>query len=323
MAKYRRPLPPLGNLTNVPGKPIGVIELDRFTERSLDQWKSYSKDLDELHDVLYFTLEPERRRLRSELMGALQQSVPVVLALPRWVRLVTYQFSTMPLSCAGSLTSVGGRFNPGCDLDEGTLNPWPALYMAEDYETGFREKFQLAQSDRVNGLTPAELALGPTISYSTVFVQGKLHQVFDMTSPQTLEAVAKVLRCVKLPDRAQQLRKKLGIPNRQPAMIRSGQALYQAVFQHNWRLLPIQFGLPSTSHMLAELVRAAGFEAILYCSSKGSGRCLAVFPDKLHSASFVELADAAPDEVQLRRLDANTADVLAAWDALRPQQRPK
>lgn len=60
-------------------------------------------------------------------------------------------------------------------MDPGTLNPWPALYLAEDFETAFREKFQMARSDTVDGLTPEELAL-ERISHATVFVSGHLHR---------------------------------------------------------------------------------------------------------------------------------------------------
>jgi hypothetical protein len=59
------------------------------------------------------------------------------------------------------------------------------------------------------------------------------------------------------------------------------------------------------------LIRAAGFEAILYRSTKGSKRCLAVFPDALTSGSFVELADPAPSAVRHTRLDVESADELS------------
>ena len=106
-------------------------------------------------------------------------------------------------------------------------------------------------------------------------------------------------------------------------MIRTGQQLYDAVLKHNWRTLPIQFGLPTQSHTLAELIRAAGFEAILYRSTKGPGRCVALYPDLLDSASFVELADPPPGAVKYRRLDGDSAEDLAGWDALPAQLRPR
>jgi hypothetical protein len=43
------------------------------------------------------------------------------------------------------------------------------------------------------------------------------------------------------------------------------------VLARNWRVLPAQFGMPAQSHVLAELIRVAGFEAIQYHSTKGPG----------------------------------------------------
>jgi RES domain-containing protein len=314
LPKPKKPLIPAARST--PVAPLGIRELDRFSSESIDRWTALSKDLDELEANLYFALEPERRRLRAELIATLQrhQSTPVVCQ--GWVRIVDYQFSNQPLSSAGSLTGNGARFNAGMDLDPGTLSPWPALYLAEDYETAYREKFQLKSSDAVDGLKPEELALTHGRSNSTVLLQGRIERVFDMTAPRHLDAVAKVLKKIKMPDRAKILKKKLGMKQTDLNMIQSGQGLYIAVLKHNWRVQPAQFGLPARSHILAELVRAAGFEAILYKSTMGPGKCLAVFPDKLSGSAHIELEDKAPPEVKHTRLDENTAGDLAGWHIL-------
>jgi hypothetical protein len=124
--------------------PKGILELDRFSSADLAHWQKLSSDLDELSASLYFGVEPARRRLRSKLCEALKQASGIALDLHGWTRTVAYQYSFQPLSCAGSLQSVGGRFNAGFELDDNTLNPWPALYVAEDFETSYREMFQLA-----------------------------------------------------------------------------------------------------------------------------------------------------------------------------------
>lgn len=300
---------------------LGIRELERFSQENLSRWNAVSKDLDELHAALYFGVQPEQRRLRAELIAALSQTQPHALPFSRWARVVNYQFSLEPLSAAGSLHAFGGRFNPGADLDAGTLNPWPALYIAEDPETALREKFQLAASGSVDGLTSNELALTRATSYTTLSVGGMVHRVFDMTSAANLVAVAKVLGRVKMPSRAREIQKRLGVKSSDLWMIATGQQLYDAVLTQNWRTLPVQFGLPAPSHTLAELIRAASFEAILFHSTKGSGRCLAVFPDQLASGSFVALADPAPAAVKHVRLDLDSADELAGWDSLPPQMR--
>jgi len=289
----------------------GIQELDRFTETTLKRWQTAAQDLDELEDILYFGPEPERRRLRPEILAALQRVAPAPLSTDGWVRVVTYRYGNQPLSCAGSLVGAGGRFNAGMDLDGSTLQPWPALYVAEDYETAFREKFQLAQGERVNGLSPQELALETGKSHSTVFVNGRFARVFDLTSDSTLTPLAAVLRKIKLPPRARVLRKKLGIKPGEIYMAQTAKQLYDMVIVQNWRMLPVQFGLPARSQILAEMIRAADFEGIMYKSTKGPGRCLAIFPDKLDDASFLELADATPPGVKFNRLDQQTGDELS------------
>lgn len=316
----RKIMPPPGR-PKVPAESRGILELDRFSEASLRQWKTLSDDLDELERTLFYALEPERRRLRPELLAALQQQANEPLEILGWSRIASYIHSLNPLSAAGSLLGYGGRFNPGADLEPGTLAPWPALYLAEDYETAFQEKFQMRSDEVRDGLSPQELALQPVTSHVTVMLDGRLNRVFDATSPDKLAAVARVLGKIKLPERARQLKKKLQFAQNVLFMIRTGKQLHEVVLNYNWRRLPVQFDLPAPSQVLAELVRSAGFEAILYHSIRGPGHCLAVFPDLLMEGSFIELVDTPPHEETLPRLDVDTADALAGWEVLPVQMR--
>ena len=311
MVKPKRPSIPQPKAIRKP--PIGLRELDRFSHASINKWNEISKDLDELEAAMHFSLEPERRRLREELICALQKNQSKHIVITKWARIVDYQFSLMPLSSAGSLKEIGGRFNAGMDLDEGTLKPWPALYLAENYETAFREKFQLKSTDFVDGLKPQELALENGNSHTVFFLQGKIENVFDMTTSSHLDEVAKVLKKIKMSDRAKALMKKLGMNSGTYVMVHNGLDLYDAVLRHNWRIQPMQFGLPSRSQVLAELIRASGFEAILYKSTMSAGKCLAIFPDKLSGATHIELVDRAPAEVLHTRLDLSTSNELAGW----------
>ena len=308
--------------STAPQLPRGILELDRFSGASLTEWSAVSTALDVLQDDLYFGLEPERRRIRSQLIDALQSVDTVNLHLSRWVRMVSYQYSLMPLSSAGSLQGIGGRFNAGAELDQNTLEPWPALYLAEDYETAFREKFQLASDQQVGGLRPEELALQHGGSHTTLFVNGHLPRVFDMTEPSSLVALAKVLARIKMPARAAGIQKKWRVSSKHLFMVRSGKQLYDIALSHNWRMLPIQFGLPAQTQVLADWIRAAGFEAIRYRSTMGPGFCVAVFPDLIGDDTFIELADASPSEVLHRRLDSETAVVLQGWESISRRRAP-
>ena len=299
-----------------------LLELDRFSSASLKAWQALSADLDQLEQTLYFALEPERRRLMPQLLAALQGKACKPMAINGWVRMVSYTYSRQPLSAAGSLLAYGGRFNAGAELDPGAPSPWPCLYIAQDFETAFRERFQLSSGDSVGGLKPEELALKPNSSLVSVQVHGRLQQVFDMTKPQCFDELAGVLSKVKMPDRAKALQKKLQIPASQLFMMRKGAQFWEAAVKQNWRVQPVQFGLPSQSQLLAALIRRAGYEAIVYPSSKAPGRCVAVFPEQLQAGSFVALQDKPPYDDTVTVLDAGTADALAGWEILPAQQRP-
>ncbi|MDP1742125.1 MAG: RES family NAD+ phosphorylase [Polaromonas sp.] len=301
--------------------PIGILELDRFSEKSLQQWQAASRDLDEIQDSLYFGPEPERRRYRSELIAALQAEPPLAIELEKWIRIVTYRYSAAPLSCAGSLQYIGGRFNAGVDLD--SITAWPALYLAEDLETAFQERFLTTMDKDPSGLFAEELALEQLCSHATVVLHGKLSKVFDLTSQDSLAGIARIFRRIKMPTRAQQLKRKMNIQNNACYMVQNARQVYDAMLKHNWRQWPVQFGLPSQSQIVAELIRAAGFEAILYKSTKGPHNCLAVFPDLLQDGSFIALTDEPPESVLYRRLDAESATELEGWDSLPKQQRKK
>ena len=300
--------------------PKGILELDRFSTADIDRWQNLSSDLDEFTALLYFGVEPTRRRLRSKLCDALKQASGIPLHLHRWARIVTYQYSLQPLSCAGSLQSEGGRFNAGFELDDNTLNPWPALYLAEDFETAYREKFQLASTDRREGLKPDELALEHAVWHTTIFLSGRIENVFDMTTFVTLNSVGRIFRNIKVPKEAAQLAKRLKISDSNKIMIQNGQQLHSAIVKNNWRIWPMQFGIPAPSQTMAELIKAAGYEGILYPSNKGPGRCLVVFPENLSDHSHVDLIGLAPSAETITRLDSNTSASLEGWDSI-PRNR--
>lgn len=305
--------------------PPSLLELDRFTAADLERWNKLSKDLDQLNAVLHSGVEPQRQRYYGELLAALQLQPPESIDFDGWVRIVTLRFADQPLSAVGSLKSWGGRFNVGLDVDNATRSPWPALYIASNQETAYREKFGIAKSERVDGLTADELALQTDGSYSAIRLNGRLSAVFNVAAPGALEPLCDVLRKIHMPAEAVKLRARLKIPRQQLSMIRSAKQLLHHVLEANWRVGPAQYGIPAPSQILASLLLDAGYEAIRYPSTKGTGDCVAVFPHCLaDDDSFVMLADQAPPSVNCTRLDTNTADALCGWEMLpRYMRRPQ
>ncbi|MFA6231484.1 MAG: RES domain-containing protein [Rhodanobacter sp.] len=323
MSKHKPRQAPPRHLPIDPAARPGLLELDRFSEADIDRWSRLSKDLDELQAVLYSGVEPQRQRYHADLIEALRTVPGQPMDFTGWVRMVTWRYADSPLSALGSLMNYGGRFNIGTDVDNAIHRPWPALYIAADQETAYREKFGMEKGEGIDGLTSDEFALTNGSSYAVVRVDGHLDLVFDLTREGSLDAVCRVLSKIKLPPVARTLQKRLKIPGPPVSMIRTPERLLREVLIVNWRALPAQFGIPSVSQILAGLIMDAGYEAIRFPSTKGDGDCVAVFPHCLASnSSFVALADGAPAGVRHVRLDLGSADQLSGWEALPSYLRP-
>lgn len=298
---------------------LSILELDRFSAANVAQWEVVSASFEELCAHIYYGIEPFRRVCRGQLLDALRKRPAEPVTFEDWYRLVTYKYCLMPLSAAGSLTWVGGRFNAGQEIKD-AIRPWPALYLAEDFETAFCERFGVKQSG-AGGLTAQELALENGVSVTQVRLRGHVRSVFNAGDLQALAPFALLLSKARLPKEIPPLLKKLGLPRRAVNLIKTPEALRECL-AGSWRTGPVQYGLPSPTQTFAELVREAGYEAILYPSTKGSGKCLAVFPDNLQSSeTFVELCDEPPAEVRHRRLDLATCHELCGLEILSAAQR--
>ena len=189
--KGRRQQPPvrIAPLRTTPD----LLVLDRFNEHNLRTWAARSVDIDQLHRLLYFVTEPERRKHRGALLEALNEKPAAPETFMGWVRIVDHRWTLQPLSAGGSLRACGGRFNVGADVDESMHRPYPALYIGEDYETAHREYFQQKhEAGKPGGLSPEELNLNR--SFSAVRVSGHIERVVDVSDLAALAPVCKIWR---------------------------------------------------------------------------------------------------------------------------------
>lgn len=297
--------------------------LERFTESDLETWKRRSRELDEVHDSLYHGLEPERNRRRDQLTAALNAKPAAPFDFESWGRMVEFRYSNDPLSAAGSVRSIGGRFNIGNDCDEsGAAVVFPALYIADSYETAHRECYQISPDKiRETGLTASELCLRKSDSY--VRLRGHIERVFDMRDLRNLGPVAKVLSKFAVPPELVNLARSLKLGKPETLLIRTPSRLQKNLQDTNWRGWPTQFGLPSPSQRFGLMLRWAGYEGVLYRSTKQPGaNCIAVFPSNFASdRTYVEIQDPAPDTVTRTRLDIASADSLCGWEFVREKDR--
>jgi hypothetical protein len=287
----------------VKGRSEGHL-LDQFSRASLQQWNKFSSDLDEYHIRLFYHLEGLREAHNSELIESLRTSSPGAIRTGSWCRLVSFRYSDDFLSSRGSLIN-GGRFNIGADLDPRRFPGFPALYIAEAQETAYAEFFGAAESDSLGGISGHEFALQSESSFSMVRLTLKIENVFDLTNTKNLHAFSKVIAKFKMTSELRGLGRAIGISS-SPMLIRSPALLKKDLTSSGWRNYPVQYEIPANSQVFGRLLRDAGFEGVIYPSSKGRGKCVAVFTENLEGTdSFVELADKAPASAKHVRLDSN------------------
>lgn len=181
-----------------PAKPKAGVELERFTGADLRTWKRQAEDLERYQVELFFHLEGQRALRHEDLCNALRQSAPANIIVERWVRIIDYKYSLQPLSASGSLVH-GGRFNIGNDLDPGKYPVFPALYLAADYGTAYAERF--GQPPSVSGrLEGHEYALRSPGSFTSVNVNGRLHNLLDLRNAKNLSQFAAIISEFDLPE---------------------------------------------------------------------------------------------------------------------------
>ena len=140
-------------------------------------------------------------------------------------------------------------------------------------------------------------------------LEGEIQQLFDLTTLAALRPFARIISQFEMPAELITLAKRIGI--KPPWLVTTPAKLRETLLAPAWRGVPAQFEVPANSQVFGRLLIEAGFEGILYPSSKGLGKCIALFPEVLiNSESYVELSDPAPAQLGHRRLDSTTCRAL-------------
>jgi len=283
------------------GEPL--YDLDSFTDASLQEWTAYGRAVRDFNYALFFDLAGQRAARHKELRTALQQVAPTTVSLDGWCRLVNFQYSMNVLSPAGSLRWVGQRFNVGVDIDPVSFPPFPALYVAENFETAFREYHQMAKGAKVDGLRPEELSLEDRGNWVSVQLGGHINNVFDLTRVANLKELCRILSRFDLSDRVKNLAIKA---RRSPAsIIKTPADLLSTFLRPDWKAWPVHFDVLANSQVFAQMLVEAGFEGVLYRSARGADRCLAIFTRQLgNSDSHITVRGECPAGARMLELDA-------------------
>lgn len=278
--------------------------LDRFTVRDLEVWETRSIELQSYHDRVYYDLERQRAARYEDLCAALRQASATEVSVDGWVRVTDWRWGLTPLSAAGSLKGIGGRFNIGGDLDRARGQAFPCLYIAHDIETAYREYFGGPLESRPGKLTLSELALRRETSFVTFSLRGQLEQVFDLRGRSGLNAFAKVIKAFDVSGDTRKFAQRMRLSPR--VLIKTPHELWKRLLAApgEWRTEPQAFGIPAASQIFGRFVRDAGFEAVLYPSQQGGTSCLAVFPENLRgSGAKVEVVGGIPPGASCTVLD--------------------
>lgn len=278
-----------------------VILLDQFSDANLSQWNRISALHDEYHVKLFYHLESLRNIHHKVLRDTLRAQKSSSIVVEKWWRIVDHKYSNNPLSSLGSLRN-GGRFNIGNDLNN--FKPFPVLYIAENETTAYNEKF--GQTVAANNLTSNELALRSTSSYTAVRLKLNLNNIFDLSHANNLSEFVKIISTFYLTAELKELAKQIGI--KPPYLVNEATKLKRVLLDNSWRYYPVQHDIPANSQLFGRLLKDAGFEGVLYPSTKSQGgKNIAIFCENLEkSNSFISLQDTPPDTVKYAKLDSST-----------------
>lgn len=277
--------------------------LDRFSLRDVRlQRQRYQTVADYFWDH-YCYFSQQRSFIIAELKTALASNC-CSYSFSKGQRVLNYKFSLEPLSARGSIVNdPGGRFNIG-DIDQIKFPRFPALYLAEDRETAYREKYGLDQNEKRNGLTSNELQFTSKDSITIVTLKGEINQVINLNKT-SLQDFFDSVKKIKISDNLIKRANKLNIDPMYH--VKTIKELLDSLLWDNWREIPMLFDIPAASQIFGQIAYAAGIEAILYPSKLTKKNCLAVFPENFaQSTSFIEIADDVPSAVKYKKLDSQS-----------------
>jgi hypothetical protein len=240
-----------------------------------------------------YGLAAQRQIHLGDLLRTLRDAArPAPFTFTDWVRMCDYRYSHQPLSAYGSTIGAGGRFNYGDALDNIKEPPFPALYLSSNERVAHREFFSAPPSTS-DSLTAIDMALMQERDYALYHVSGTIHHLLDLTKPARLRKFTKVLARFTVSKEVLGIAETAGLQPR--PLVFDVESLLRAVSEPNWRGWPRQHGLPASCQIFGELAWSAGYEGILYRSTKRGGKCLAVFPQNFDkSESRVQLQNDGP-----------------------------
>jgi hypothetical protein len=171
-------------------------------------------------------------------------------------------------------------------------------------ETGMREMHGLTRETTRAGLTANELNLCAQDGVAWIAVAGQVSNIFDLTHAHGLTGVVKVLSQFKLSKRVRDEEGRLRA-NPLKLVATTGQ-LFESVMTESWREFPTLVNTPANSQLLGHLLSLAGFEGVLYSSTRTGKRNLALFTRQFENSASIVRAVAPPASATRCELSSST-----------------
>ena len=176
--------------------------------------------------------------------------------------------------------------------------------LAEDMETGLREMQGLTREDTRGGLTPNELNLCAQNGIAWIAVAGKVSNIFDLTHSKVLKEFAGIISTFKLSKVVRDAEKNLtAVPLR---LLENADDLYDSFMVENWRHHPSVMNTPANSQLFGHLLSLAGFEGIVFSSTRTGKRNLALFTRQFVNSSSQVSVLTPPARARCCELNAQT-----------------
>ncbi len=250
----------------------------------------------------YSELATQRNAIQDQIKQALIQTC-IPYAIEKWQRALKYKYSLHPLSIAGSLTFIGGRFNTGRGVNS-EIPTFAGLYLAKNKDTALQEHLGQEPVSDESKLTPREIALTNPASETIISISGKLDKIFDLTGLNSLHPFIELIKNFVLSPELKSAAKKLQI--QQPEIIKTSDKLLETLLCTRWRQLPSEYDVPANSQIFGHLVYSAGIEGILYPSKLTTQPCLVIFPENFSGTdSYLVLDDETPHPKVPNKVDGS------------------
>lgn len=162
------------------------------------------------------------------------------------------------------------------------------------------------------GLIASELNLCAKDGVAWIAVSGNVSNIFDLTHAHGLTGIVQLLSKFKISKRVRDAERRLRA-NPLKLVATTGQ-LFQSIMTESWREFPSLVSTPSNSQLLGHLLSLAGFEGVLYSSTRTGKKDLALFTRQFHNSSSKVCAIAPPaTATQCELSSATYRDLERSW----------